>query len=197
MKKTDVFEKRIFALLYLITVPIYTLSFGLQKDPIDFTLSQIGYLLPYRPAFIIWGVISGFLLIAYLMHIYNRASYFSRTAKVILGLSYIFLLLTVIVPAAKYTDRFLYLVHLISAGLFVGCLLVSMIMFAAYLCKNTVIAKNLPIIVMTACILIPFAVLLMYGKLTGIAEMVFFACVTTAILIADVKLLKMQKSEAV
>ncbi len=195
MKKTDMFEKRIFALLYILTVPIYTLSFGLLKDPIEFTLSQIGYLMRYRVAFIVWGVVSGFLLIAYLMHIYKRAMYFSRAAKLILGLAYLFLLLTVVVPAARYTDRVLYYIHLVCAGLFVGCLIISMIMFVRYLCKNTVIAKNIPIVVMTACIVIPFSVLLVYGKLTGVAEMVFFACVTAAMIIADVKLMKLKKAD--
>jgi hypothetical protein len=194
MKKTEIFEKRIFALLYLITVPIYTLSFGLIKNPIDFTLSQIGYLLKYRTLFIIWGILTGFLLMAYVINIYKRSQFYSRTAKVFVYLSYLFLILTVIVPAAKYTDRVLFYIHLACAALFVTCLLLSMILFVRHLCRNTIIKNRLPILLITACITIPFAVLIAYGKLTGVAEMVFFACVTGVLIVADIKLFRLKKS---
>jgi hypothetical protein len=194
MKRTEILEKRIFALLYLITVPIYTFTFGLIKNPIDFTLSQIGYLLRYRTPFIIWGIITGFLLMAYITSIYKRAQFFSRPANIMLALSFVFLVITVLVPAAKYTNKFMFTVHLISAALFVTCVLMSLILFARHICKNTVISNRLPIMLMAFCIAVPLTVLIAYGKLTGIAEMTFFACVTAVLIVADIKLLRLKKA---
>lgn len=190
MRSKEWYERRIFALLYIVTVPLFTLLFGIIRNPVNYTLSRIGYMLQYRTSFILWGVVTGFLLVGYVLHIYKKAHYNNYTSKNLLYLSYAFLFLTVLIPAAREADPFMHALHIGATALFVGCLLASIIMFIRDLHRRMQTRRYLPAILLAICIDIPLAMLIGYGKLTGVAEITFFVCLTTFLVTTDVFLMR-------
>ena len=174
MKTKDI--KKILAAAALIAVCAFTLWFGTIKDPIDFTMSKIGNNFSYRPLFILWGIMTGLLLVYSVSHMYERAGYYNKHSHNLLAVSYVFLVLTVLVPCMKESMEFLYYVHVACSFLFPTFMLISLTRFMRYLylVKNNVFKKAVKIL--SLCMALPAGLLFTYGKLTGLAEMAFFIC---------------------
>lgn len=182
--------KKILAATALFVVCAFTLWFGTIKNPIDFTMSKIGNYLSYRPIFILWGIMTGLLLVYSVSHMYERAGYYNKHSHNLLAVSYAFLVLTVLVPCMKESLEVLYYIHLACSFLFAAMILISIIRFMRYLyyVKNDLFVKAIK--VLGVCMALPLGLLIMFGKLTGIAEIAFFVCISVFLAATNIHLAK-------
>ena len=188
--------RKILAAAALIAVCAFTLWFGTIKNPIDFTMSKIGNNFSYRPIFILWGIMTGLLLVYSVSHMYERAGYYNKHSHNLLAVSYAFLVLTVLVPCMKETMEFLYYVHVAFSFLFPTVMLISLFRFIRYLylVKYNVFKKAVKIL--SLCMAFPAGLLLTYGKLTGVAEISFFVCISIFLAAINVYLAKAHRLSA-
>lgn len=121
-----------FALFALFIIPLYTYLFATQESPFFYTLSMIGNQLDQRLSFIVWGVLTGFLLSFYILRLYLLKSFYHRRAHRLLMWSHAFLILTVVIPAVDHLP-FLKKLHILMAVLFGLSLLASLYLFIRYL----------------------------------------------------------------
>lgn len=179
-------KNKLLALLCILTVPIYTLLFGITKDPVRYTLSKIGNYFTFRTDFIIWGLLTGLLLAFYVLYVFDKAKYKNKTAKRFLFLSYIFLIITVLVPNFKGTFEFY--IHVAASLLFGACLLMSIALFMRhlYIKQNKVFSKSFWFLVLS--MLLPIAILIIYKKPTGVLEIAFFISISSFLAAVNVYL---------
>jgi hypothetical protein len=123
---------RYLALYALLIIPLYTWLFATKESPFYFTMSMIGNMGDHRINFIIWGIVTGFLITFYIARMYMMKSFKNPRAHRLLIWSHLFLVLTVIVPAVD-TLPFLKQVHALMAVLFGLSLLTSLYLFIRYL----------------------------------------------------------------
>jgi len=120
------------ALFALVTIPLYTYLFATKESPFYYTLSMIGNMGDYRLDFIVWGVVTGFLITFYIARLYMMKSFYHPRAHRLLLWSHVFLVLTVVIPAVE-TLPFLRRLHALMAVLFALSLLASLYLFIRYL----------------------------------------------------------------
>lgn len=123
---------RYLAIFAVVIIPIYTYLFGTNESPFHYTLSMIGNQVEYRLRFIIWGVVTGFLLTFYISRMYIMKSFSQPRAHRLLLWSHIFLVLTVVIPAVDHLP-FLKSVHAVMAVFFGVSLLTSLYLFIRFL----------------------------------------------------------------
>jgi hypothetical protein len=170
--KLKEYAKNLLIFLSLIAVPAYTLIFGLQQNPIQFTLSKIGNYFGHRTGFIIWGAISGLLLVGCIFHIFKSTDYKGRFGEKFLVMSYLFLIITVLVP--NFRGTIFFHIHRISSVLFAASLLMSILFYMAHLRANHKRIFDKCSRLLLICVGIPVLMLLAFGGLTGLAEIAFF-----------------------
>ncbi len=189
-----VLNNRLFSLFSIVPVPIHTLMFGTIKSPVDFTLSKIGSSLDYRAQFIFWGILTGLLLTLYVLYTFKKAGYNNKTSKILLILSYICLVLTVLSPARReLMDIWLYM-HFIMCAFFVSFLLLTFYKFLRHLNIHHRATYRQSIFFFILAIILPLTLLIAYGKLTGIAEIVFILLISLFLIVVNVGLHKNQES---
>ena len=176
MNKKRVAKSLVF--LAFIAVCIYTVWFGTIKNPVDYTMSTIGNYFDHRPVFILWGAVTGILLVACISYIYRAAGCRDISSDRFLAMSYAFLIMTVIVPNIKESSYFLFCVHVATSVLFAGSLIISIAFFMRhlYLEKRSLYNKALKLLIL--CVAIPLGIIAAYGKITSLAEMAFFVLVS-------------------
>lgn len=123
---------RYLAIFAVVVIPLYTYLFGTNESPFNYTLSMIGNQMEYRLRFIIWGVVTGFLLTFYIARMYVMKSFSHPRAHRLLLWSHIFLVLTVIIPAVDHLP-FLKGLHALMAVLFGLSLITSLYLFIRFL----------------------------------------------------------------
>jgi len=121
-----------FALFALLIIPLYTYLFATKESPFYYTISMIGNQFDYRMGFIVWGVITGFLLTFYIGRLYVLKSFKNARGHRLLIWSHVFLILTVAIPAVDHLP-FLKKLHMVMAVLFGLSLLTSLYLFIRYL----------------------------------------------------------------
>jgi cell division protein FtsW (lipid II flippase) len=188
-----IIAKSIFAVISITLVPIYTIVFGFKESPIKYTLSNICNFFDYRLSFILWGIITGSLLVSFILFTYQRAKYNNARSKRFLILSDIFLVLTVLTPALRDAMRFWYYVHTFSAALFALFLVASLLFFMHYLSVNNKKVYSKSLFFLLAAVGIPVSMLFVFDGLTGLAEIAFFVCISIFLLLLNVYLSKEQK----
>lgn len=179
-------SSKLLALLCILTVPIYTVLFGIRKDPSIYTLSKIGNYFTFKTDFVIWGILTGLLLAFYVLHIFRKADYENKMAKRFLFLSYVFLIITVLVPNFQGTIEFY--IHVTASLLFGACLLVSIILFIRhlYLKKNNIFSKSLWFLIIS--MILPVILLFIYQKPNGVLEIAFFISISASLIAMNVYL---------
>lgn len=192
-KNKRIVAKGLFAFLSIMLVPIFTISFGFKKSPIDYTLSNIGNFFDYRINFIIWGVVTGALLMSFILFTYQRARFTNQRAKIFLIFSDVFLILTVATPALRETLSFWYYIHLLTSTLFVIFLIASLLFFMHFLSENNKNVYSKSLFFLLFSVGFPVALFLIFGKLTGLAEISFFVCISIFLLLLNVYLNREQK----
>lgn len=123
---------RYLALFALIVIPLYTWLFAIKESPFYYSMSMIGNQFDYRLNFIVWGVITGFLLTFYIARLYVLKSFEHPRAHKLLFWSHIFLVLTVAIPAVEHLP-FLKTLHILMAVFFGLSLIASLYLFIRYL----------------------------------------------------------------
>ena len=187
--------KNLFIFLSLLAVPVYTLIFGLKQNPAIFTLSKIGNYFGHRAGFIAWGTITGLLLVACIFHLFQRTQYKGRFGEKLLALSYAFLIITVLVPNFRGTMTFLFYIHVTSAALFAGCLLMSLFFFMAHLHANNKKIFDKCSVLLFVCVGLPLLMLAVFGQPTGIAEIVFFFCICAFLTVVNSSLIGAEREQ--
>ena len=185
--------KNLLIFLSLMAVPVYTLIFGLKQNPIHFTLSKIGNYFGHRAEFIAWGTISGLLLMACIFYLFQKTRYKGRFGEKLLTLSYVFLIITVLVPNFRETMTFLFYVHIVSAVLFAACLFMALIFFMAHLRANHKRVFDKCSVFLFICVGFPLLMLAVFGELTGIAEIAFFFGICTFLTAVNAALLSEER----
>ena len=172
-------------ILALIAVCAYTVWFGTIKNPVDYTMSTIGNYFGQRTGFILWGAVTGILLVACISHIYKTAGCNDVSSDRFLALSFAFLILTVLIPNVKEISWTFFFIHVAASVLFACSLLISIVFFMRYLYlkKRSLYQKTLKLLIV--CIAIPLAIIAGYGKLTGVAEISFFVCISLFLLVIN------------
>ncbi len=184
--------KGIFAALSIALVPINTIIYGFKKSPIEYTLSNIGNFFNYRINFIIWGVVTGLLLISFIGFTFRRAQFEHNRAKRYLVMSYVFLILTVLTPALRDKMHFWFLVHNATAALFALFLVASLLFFMHYLSENNKKVYSKSLFALLFSVGFPISLLFVFGKLTGLAEIAFFVCISGFLMVLNIYLYREQ-----
>ena len=186
--------KNLLIFLSLLAIPIYTLVFGLKQNPVRFTLSKIGNYFGHRTEFIAWGAITGLLLVACIFYLFQRTKYKGRFGEKLLMLSYVFLIITVLVPNFRGTMAFLFYIHITASVLFAACLMMALIFFMAHLHANHKRVFDKCAVVLFICAGLPLLMLAAFGGFTGIMEIAFFFCVCTFLILVHFSLLYEEKA---
>jgi hypothetical protein len=178
LEKED-FDRRYLnylAVFALIAIPLFTWLFGTRESPLDYTLSMIGNKLGYRINFITWGVAVGLLLTFFLIRLYVLKSFRNPRARRLLVWSFIFLVLTVVIPAVEHLP-ILKKLHALAAVAFGLSLSASLYMFIRFLHsmdeKVSIKSMWMLLTVVLGSILLYFLV----GN-TGVFELFFFFSIT-------------------
>jgi hypothetical protein len=187
--------KNLFIFLSLLTVPIYTRVLGLKQNPAIFTLSKIGNYFGHRAGFIAWGAITGLLLVTCIFHLFQRTRYKGRFGEKLLTLSYVFLIITVLVPNFRETMTFLFYIHVTSAALFAFCLFMALVFFMAHLHANRKKVFDKCSVLLFVCVGLPLLLLAIFGELTGIAEIAFFFGICTFLAVVNAALLSEERGQ--
>ncbi len=185
--------KGIFAALSIAFVPINTLIFGLKKSPVEYTLSNIGNFFDYRVNFIIWGVVTGLLLIGFIGFTFRKAQFEHNKAKRYLILSYVFLILTVLTPALRDQMQFWFMVHNVTATLFALFLVASLLFFMHYLSENNKKVYSKSLFSLLFSIGFPVLLLILFGRITGLAEIAFFVFISGFLMLLNIYLNREQR----
>jgi hypothetical protein len=192
-KEKRIVAKSIFAAISIALIPIYTIYFGFLESPTKYTLSNIGNFFDYRINFIIWGVVTGGLLVGFILFTYRKARFNNQRAKRFLIVSDIFLVLTVATPAFHESLRFWYYIHLLSATLFPLFLVASLLFFMHFLSVNNRKVYSKSLFFLMFSVGFPVSLLFVFGKLTGLAEIAFFVCISGFLALLNIYLSREQK----
>ena len=183
LEKED-FDRRYLnylAAFALIAIPLFTWLFGTRESPLDYTLSMIGNKLGYRINFITWGVAVGLLLTFFLIRLYVLKSFRNPRARRLLVWSFIFLVLTVVIPAVEHLP-ILKKLHALAAVAFGLSLSASLYMFIRFLHS---IDEKVSIKSMWMLLTVVLGSILLYFFVgnTGVFELFFFFSITLFLLL--------------
>ena len=133
MKNREIVLGSVLASLAIVFMPLYTLWFGTLQNPFEYTLSMIGNRFDMMTEFIIWGVVTGLLIVFYLLHLYRKVEYRDKKARRFLVYSNIFLVLTVLTPAVEEVNSLTHKLHFLVGSLFALFLSLSIFFLALYI----------------------------------------------------------------
>ena len=121
-----------FVLLYVLWS---TYDIGTKLDPKEHTISQIGNY-GFRLEFIIWGITTGALFLWYILRLFELEDFENKHVVKWVGLSSLFLLLTVLTPSMPELFPVFQVFHVIWAGSFGIFLLLAMVFFVKFLAED-------------------------------------------------------------
>jgi hypothetical protein len=127
---------RVMSVLMLAVVS--TLVFGTLRNPLLFTLSNIGNYFDFRGFFIAWAIIVGSAIQYAILSLFQLEEYRPnhRLKNILVVLSAILLIATAIVPAFKDAYPGWHIVHYITAGLYAACIFVTLFPFAIFITRE-------------------------------------------------------------
>ncbi len=131
--KENIFLIGFLSTAAIIIIPLYTFWFGTQQNPFNYTLSMIGNRFDRMTEFIIWGIVTGLLLVFYISTLFKRASYKDKRSRRLLIYSHIFLVLTCVTPAIEEVNAFTHKLHALFGTLFAVSLCLSLYFFIRFL----------------------------------------------------------------
>ncbi len=169
------------AVFALIAIPLFTWLFGTRESPLDYTLSMIGNKLGYRINFITWGIATGALLAFYLLRLYVMKSFRHPRARRLILWSYIFLVLTVLIPAVEHLP-ILKKLHAIAAVAFGLSLSASLYLFIRFLHSIDKKVSIKSMWMLLTVVLGSIFLFFLFGN-TGVFELFFFFSITIFLLL--------------
>lgn len=180
VKKSDIRLGGLLAAIAIILIPVYAISFGFKQNPFTYTFSMIGNQFEQMTEFIIWGAVTGGLLVFFIGWLFKHAAYKEKKARRLLIWSNVFLVLCVATPAIREIDPITHKLHALWGGLFGVSLCMSVYFFIKHLIatnKNisprTLMYYNIVVFGSIGCYIL-------FGN-TGVFELFFF--ITLSILL--------------
>lgn len=164
-----------FSIFAVITIPLLSLFFVELDSPFDFTMSYMGNN-GHRIFFIIWGNITAVLLGLFAIRTYNTYQYHDKRSRILVGLAYLFLVLTVLLPSVDDLP-ILASLHTLCAIAFSACFIISLTLFLLYIrsINKKIGLKGLKLYF--ASIGIPLLALFLFGH-CGVYEILFFVTIS-------------------
>ncbi|MBN2852264.1 MAG: DUF998 domain-containing protein [Clostridia bacterium] len=175
----------------IIVIPLFTIFLGTKRPPTKYTLSMIGNRFDYRFEYIIWGIVTGGLLVYYILYLFKRANYSNNKAKRFLIWSDVFLVLTVIIPALEEIMPVFAFMHRFFAAAFGVSLVLSLYFFILYLSKGNNIVKRRYLMMLFMVVAGSVFSLFVFGN-TGIFELFFFISISLYLIILSTLLKKLE-----
>ncbi len=169
-----------------------TLDYGTMESPFHYTLSMIGNRFPYRMEFILWGIITGSLFLYYMYYTFKLTGFKNRKAIHLLILSDVSLILCVIFPSLREELPFFYHLHTLNAGIFVGSLLLSILLFIAYLSKIDQRVSKRSLLALMMVVAGSVLSLFVFGK-CGMFELIFIVSLAVFLMILNVWIRALEK----
>ncbi len=193
-------KNRKIILFAFITIPIFTFILGISKSPFNYTFSMIGNWFNYRLEFIIWGILTGILLVIFLVHLFREANFRNKRSLRYAYASGFFLILSVLTPTKikgpveKALRGFSFDLHLFWSLAFIVLLVFSLYSFSKYLASmnKKLSIKSLKFLLITVGGSMLF--LTIFG-MTGIFELFFFMSLVIYLLILEKNIFKIRRKE--
>ena len=173
VKKSDIRLGGLLAAIAIILIPVYAISFGFKQNPFTYTFSMIGNQFDQMTEFIIWGAVSGGLLVFFIGWLFKQAAYKEKKARRMLIWSNLFLVLCVATPAIKEIDPVLHKFHALWGGLFGVSLCMSVYFFVRHLIETNKKISPKTLMYFNIVVFGSIGCLLIFGN-TGIFELFFF-----------------------
>lgn len=168
-------KKKLFSYLSifaLISIPVVAYLFWTTASPFDYTFSMIWNRLWHRLDFILWWFFTWLMLTFYLFRLYVMESFKNKKALKFLLWSFVFLLLTVVVPAVE-TEQLTKRLHTLLALAFFVNLMISLYLFILYLQKTDTKRYTLSMWLFLFIVIWSLAMLFIFW-MTWIFELFFF-----------------------
>lgn len=173
VKKSDIRLGGLLAAIAIVLVPIYAISFGFKQNPFTYTFSMIGNRFEQMTEFIIWGVVTGGLLVFFIGWLFKNAAYKEKKARRLLIWSNVFLVLCVATPAIKEIDPISHKLHALWGGLFGISLCMAVYFFVRHLIETNNKISPKTLMYFNIVVFGSIGCLLIFGN-TGIFELFFF-----------------------
>ena len=173
VKKSDIRLGGLLATIAIILIPVYTIFFGFKQNPFTYTFSMIGNQFEQMTEFIIWGAITGGLLVFFIGWLFKQAAYKDKKARRMLIWSNVFLVLCVATPAIKEIDPVLHKFHALWGALFGILLCMSVYFFVRHLIETNKKISPKALMYFNIVIFGSMGCLLIFGN-TGVFELFFF-----------------------
>jgi len=171
-----------FALFTVIVVPVFTLLFLTFDNPFLRTMSYMGNN-GHRLVFLLWGILSATLLSLFAIRIYNGFAYQSIHSRRLMAFSYLFLILTVIIPSLAELPT-LGNLHNLMAIAFVASISLSLLFFLLYVRSLDRAIGNVSLSLYFMTLGVPLAFLFFFGH-SGMYEIVFFVVISGFLFLLD------------
>lgn len=127
---------RIQVMSLLLSALLFTVVFGTLENPFKYTFSKIGNRFDYRVMFIVWAMFTGLTIQYSVIQLFRLERFeFSKSYKYIFTSSF-FLIVSSLTPALEETYPFWTWIHIITAGLFMVFLTLSIIPFMRTVSKE-------------------------------------------------------------
>ena len=173
VKKSDIRLGGLLATIAIILIPVYAISFGFKQNPFTYTFSMIGNQFEQMTEFIIWGAVTGGLLVFFIGWLFKQAAYKEKKARRMLIWSNVFLVLCVATPAIRDIDPFAHKMHALWGGLFGVSLCMSVYFFVRHLIETNKKISPKTLMYFNIVVFGSIGCLLIFGN-TGIFELFFF-----------------------
>ena len=184
LKKKEIKRGLILAIIMIL---FGTYLFGTKASPLQYTFSMIGNKLGHRLSFVIWGVVTGLLLIFCVKKLYDFKSFKDTRATKLLVWSYIFLLLTVFIPTLE-TLPILKKIHLVTGVAFGISLMISLFLFLQFIHESNQELYNSSMVLFNIVLFGSIGLYFIVGN-TGIFEFFFFYTLSIFLFFLQNKLL--------
>jgi putative effector of murein hydrolase LrgA (UPF0299 family) len=171
-KNLDTRLLRNLSIFAIIFIPVGTWLFATNESPLKYTMSMIGNKFGYRLNFIIWGAVTGFLLMFYVLRLFVLKSFKDKRARRLLIWSLLFLMMTVLIPAVDYLPV-LNKLHTLAAIAFALSLMTSLYLFVKHLQRLNKSSKSWSMAMFWITIGGSLLLHSLFGN-TGIFELFFF-----------------------
>ena len=180
VKKSDIRLGGLLATIAITLIPVYTISFGFKQNPFTYTFSMIGNQFEQMTQFIIWGIVTGGLLVFFIGWLFKHAAYKDKKARRLLIWSNVFLMFCVATPAIREIDPIAHKLHALWGGLFGISLCMSVYFFIKHLIATNKNVSPRALMYYNIVVFGSIACLLFFGN-TGVFELFFF--ITLSILL--------------
>ncbi len=123
---------RITVMSLLLAALLFTVLFGTLENPIEYTFSKIGNRFNNRVLFIVWALFTGLTIQFSVVQLFRLERYSLSKAYKYIIIATFFLIFSAITPALEETFPFWTWIHVITAGLFMVFLTLSIAPFMKF-----------------------------------------------------------------